>query len=63
MPAAVIVSATLPEERVLIADLGGIAQSMDATAIRGPAVFVVGEVVRYREKLLNPAVSREGVPA
>ena len=31
------------------------------TASAGPAVFVVGEVVRYREKLLTLSASCEGV--
>jgi uroporphyrin-III C-methyltransferase len=50
-PAAVIESATLPEQRVIVGELAGIADQ--AGVVAGPAVFVVGEVVRYREKLLG----------
>jgi uroporphyrin-III C-methyltransferase len=52
-PAAVIESATLPGERVLVGDLGDIGRVAWAAGVTGPAVFVVGEVVRFREKLLG----------
>jgi uroporphyrin-III C-methyltransferase len=52
-PAAVIESATLPAQKVLIASLQEISHLTETAAIQGPAVFVVGEVVRYREKLLG----------
>jgi uroporphyrin-III C-methyltransferase len=54
-PAAVIESATLPTQKVLVASLQEIGQATEAASIQGPAVFVVGEVVRYREKLLGMA--------
>jgi uroporphyrin-III C-methyltransferase len=60
-PAAVIESATLPEQRVRVGDLSDIGGRIDG--ISGPAVFVVGEVVRYRETLLGLVRSCEGVPA
>jgi uroporphyrin-III C-methyltransferase len=61
-PAALIESATLPNQRILIGDLAGIGRQ--AEDITGPAVFVVGEVVRYRERLLGLAQhSLEGSPA
>lgn len=54
-PAAVIQSGSLPEQAVVTADLSAIA---DASAdVSGPAVFVVGEVVRYRERLLGLVAS------
>jgi uroporphyrin-III C-methyltransferase len=62
-PAAVIESATLPEQRILTGNLSDISHLVEADSIRGPAVFVVGEVVRYREKLLSLSASCEGVPA
>lgn len=68
-PAAVIESGTLPDQRILIADLGTIGRETGAAAVTGPAVFVVGEVVRYREKLKSLAHGRresavpEGVTA
>ena len=57
-PAAVIEAATTPRERVIDAPLGRIAEEMDAAGVTGPAVFVVGEPVRFRELLLG-AVARE----
>lgn len=62
-PAAVIESATLPAQRVLVGDLSEIGRMAESAMLAGPAVFVVGEVVRYREKLMSFAASREGAPA
>jgi siroheme synthase len=53
-PAAVIESGTLPAQRVLVSDLSEIRSIAENAAISGPAVFVVGEVVRYRSKNLTP---------
>lgn len=44
-PAAVIESATLPAQRVLVGDLSEIGALAEAAVLAGPAVFVVGEVV------------------
>lgn len=57
VPAAAIESGTLPTQRVIVADLGEIGTAVEAASICGPAVFVVGEIVRYREKLLGLARS------
>ena len=51
-PAAVIASATTPEERVLVADLGSIAARVAAEGIRAPALVVVGEIVALRAELI-----------
>jgi uroporphyrin-III C-methyltransferase len=48
-PAAVIESGTLPAQRVLVGELAEIGRLAESAAITGPAVFVVGEVVRYRK--------------
>ncbi len=61
--AAVIESATLPAQRAFVAELAEIGRVAEDAAISGPAVFVVGEVVRYRERLLGLVNSCEGVPA
>jgi len=61
-PAAVIESATLPTQRVFANDLNEIGRMAEEAAIVGPAVFVVGDMVRYREKLLS-FTSCAGVPA
>ncbi len=60
-PAAVIESGTLPGQRVLVGDLsdiGGI-----AAHVKGPAIFIVGEVVNHRCRPLaaSRAVSQAGV--
>lgn len=65
VPAAVIESGTLASQRVLVGDLVDIGSKTNG--ITGPAVFVVGEVVRYREFLrargASKGVSIQGVPA
>jgi uroporphyrin-III C-methyltransferase / precorrin-2 dehydrogenase / sirohydrochlorin ferrochelatase len=50
-PAAVIASATLPEERTIVGTLSTIAELASAAGIVAPATLVVGEVVRVRELL------------
>jgi uroporphyrin-III C-methyltransferase len=62
-PAAVIESGTLPAQRVLVGALNEIGHLAEGAAITGPAVFVVGEVVRYRDKLLSPSASCAGATA
>ena len=52
-PAAVIEAATTPRERVIVASLAEIPDAM--TGVAGPAVFVVGEPVAYRDRLLGLA--------
>ena len=53
MPTAVIESGTLPNQRVIVSNLDEIEQLSRKAGIKGPAIFVVGEVVRYRDELLN----------
>ena len=50
-PAAVIESGSLPEQEVVVGELATIAAK--AEGVTGPAVFVVGEVVRWRGKLMG----------
>lgn len=50
-PAAVISRGTCPDQEVVVADVGGIAEA--AEGLRGPALVVVGEVVGLRERLLG----------
>jgi uroporphyrin-III C-methyltransferase len=59
-PAALIEAATLPHERVLTGTLEDMGSISEHGAIRGPAVFVVGAVVAYRERLMA-AQSSAGV--
>lgn len=54
-PAAVVEAATTPRERVVVARLSRIAD--EAAGLGGPAVFVVGEPVRLRDRLIGLASS------
>ncbi len=56
-PAAVIESATLTTQQVLVADLCDIGALTEAAAPSGPAILVVGEVVNRGSRL---AVARSG---
>jgi uroporphyrin-III C-methyltransferase len=51
-PVAVIASATLPEQRLLITELGRVVEETRHAACEAPAIIVVGEIVRVRERLL-----------
>jgi len=50
-PSAVIEWGARPEQRVLVATLSTIAERVREQGLRNPAVIVVGDVVRLREKL------------
>jgi uroporphyrin-III C-methyltransferase len=50
-PAAVISRGTCPDQEVVVADVSSIAHA--ASALTGPALVVVGEVVGLRERLLG----------
>jgi uroporphyrin-III C-methyltransferase len=48
-PVAFVERGASPEERVTVSTLADVAQGR--VSVKNPAVFVVGEVVRLREKL------------
>ena len=50
-PAAVISRGTLPDERVVVTTLRGLAATVARERLATPALVVVGEVVRLREEL------------
>lgn len=50
-PAAIISRGTLPDERVVVTTLGGLADAVAREGLATPALVVVGEVVRLREEL------------
>jgi uroporphyrin-III C-methyltransferase/precorrin-2 dehydrogenase/sirohydrochlorin ferrochelatase len=50
-PAALVEKATLPEQRVLEGTLGSLPGSALSHRVKPPALLVVGEVVRLRERL------------
>lgn len=56
-PAAAISRGTLPDERVVVAPLGEIGREVVRERLATPALVVVGEVVRMRERL-RPVVER-----
>ena len=50
-PAALIERGTLPDQRVIVSTLGGIARAARDAGVEPPAVLVVGDVVRLRDRL------------
>jgi uroporphyrin-III C-methyltransferase / precorrin-2 dehydrogenase / sirohydrochlorin ferrochelatase len=61
-PVAVIRNATLPDQQVLVATLGTVAEEVARAGLRPPAVVVVGEVVRLRAAAV-PGGQDPGVPS
>ena len=51
-PAAAIVWATTPRQRVLRTTLGGLAEALAQSGLRSPAIIVIGSIVATRERLL-----------
>ncbi len=52
-PAAVIVSATLPEQRIVITRLDQLAREVGKLGYRLPGLIVIGEIVNVRNRLLR----------
>jgi len=52
-PAAVIVSATLPEQRIVITRLDKLASEVGKLGYRLPGLIVIGEIVKVRDRLLR----------
>ena len=50
-PVAIVENGTLPQERVVCAMLSEIVREAGAADIKPPALILVGEVVRLRERL------------
>ncbi len=50
-PVAVVENGTLPDQRVLVTSLGGLAASVEAHGIRSPALLVIGEVASHAGRL------------
>lgn len=62
-PAAVVASATRPEQRHVVATLESIADAAGHAGIGTPAVLVVGEVARLAELLAAPALAELALTA
>jgi len=58
-PAAVIASATLAQEQVLVSSLECVAADARAANCAAPAIVVIGDVVRTRQQLLDMAAQFE----
>lgn len=54
-PAAIVASASLPEQRVVDSTLGTLVDDARASEVGAPAIVVIGEIVRHR----RPSVSQE----
>ncbi len=50
-PAALITHGTMPSQKVVVGDLGGLAEQVVASAIKPPTLVVVGKVVGLHRKL------------
>jgi uroporphyrin-III C-methyltransferase len=59
-PAAVIASATLAQERVLVSSLECVAADARAANFAAPAIVVIGDIVRARHQLLDAVAQFEG---
>ncbi len=53
MPAAAIVWATTPRQRVLITTLAELTAALAQAGVRSPAIIVIGSIVRARARLLG----------
>jgi len=63
--AAVIASATLPEQDVRVSSLGELAETEALQGVRTPAIVVIGEIVRMRARLLSlfPQLLEDALPS
>jgi uroporphyrin-III C-methyltransferase / precorrin-2 dehydrogenase / sirohydrochlorin ferrochelatase len=59
-PAAVVSRGTLPDQQVVGATLAEIPAAVDAAELAGPALLVVGDVVRLSERIAWFGVERDG---
>lgn len=63
-PVCVIENGTLPQQRTIEGTLQSIAGDVEGEGLRGPAVIVIGEVVRLRHRIVSdaePAALRSNV--
>jgi uroporphyrin-III C-methyltransferase len=60
-PAAVIASATLAKQRVLVSSLEYIASDAHAANFAAPAIVVIGDIVLFRQQLLDAAAHHQAI--
>lgn len=53
MPAAIIEKGTTPQQRVTITSLDKLALTIEEKAIKPPALLIVGDVIKVRERLIK----------
>jgi len=58
-PSAVLLSATTPEQRVFVCELGGLSTLIRKLGVALPGLVVIGEIVAVREKLLQLVAETE----
>jgi uroporphyrin-III C-methyltransferase len=58
-PAAAIVSATLPDERIVISRLDRLADDVRKLGFGRPGLIVIGDIVAVRGRLLGASASAE----
>lgn len=52
-PAAVIMSATTPEERVVVSSLARLTEDIRVVGVQLPGLLVVGDIVAARDRLIQ----------
>jgi uroporphyrin-III C-methyltransferase len=52
-PAAVIASASLPQQQVLVSSLGNVAADARAANLAAPTLVVIGDIVSTRQRILD----------
>ncbi|HEY6834616.1 MAG TPA: uroporphyrinogen-III C-methyltransferase [Pseudolabrys sp.] len=58
-PAAVIVAATMADERIVMSSLARLARDVEAIGVDLPGLIVIGDIVNERDKLLQVAAEAE----
>jgi uroporphyrin-III C-methyltransferase len=61
-PAAIVVAATMAEQRILVSTLSRVAADAQEHRLGTPAVIVIGDVVAVRERLLGTVRAAENEP-
>ena len=61
-PAAVIASATTPQQRVLVSTLAELAAASRANKFEPPAIVVIGDIVKMRSELVGAGTAIDQAP-
>lgn len=56
-PAAIVVAATMPEQRVVVSTLDRVAEDAERHRLGLPLIVVIGDIVAVRERLLEAALA------